>query len=158
MKHHRYKTDTPKRGYRTGHEERDANIRWIFGLVILLLLSALAIQTILAGYLHKLKNGPQPTDAWRPAQHVAQTAPTNAPFPRLQVSPPLDLQAFRSREESELNTYGWIDRTAGVVRVPIERAMDLVLTEGLPTRSGTNENKSGPSAYELIRQLSQQRK
>jgi hypothetical protein len=33
-----------------------------------------------------------------------------------------------------LEGYGWVDREAGVVRVPIERAMELLLERGLPTR------------------------
>jgi hypothetical protein len=28
-----------------------------------------------------------------------------------------------------LETYGWIDRSAGIVRIPIERAMDVLVTE-----------------------------
>jgi hypothetical protein len=31
-----------------------------------------------------------------------------------------------------VHTYGWIDRNGGVVRLPIDRAMDLVLERGLP--------------------------
>jgi hypothetical protein len=30
--------------------------------------------------------------------------------------------------------YGWVDREAGIVRLPIERAMELLLERGLPTR------------------------
>lgn len=51
------------------------------------------------------------------------------PGPRLQVSPRLDMQQFRAREDATLSTYGWIDRDAGVVRVPIERAMELLVEE-----------------------------
>ena len=150
-------SDTLKGGHRTGHEIKDADVRWIFWLVLFLFLSALALQGVLAGYLKKLKSGPAPTDAWRPVERVGQTAATNAPFPRLQVSPPLDLQAFRAREEAELSTYGWLNRTAGIVRLPIERAMELVLQEGLPTRRGTNQNVAGPSSYELIRERGEHR-
>jgi hypothetical protein len=56
------------------------------------------------------------------------------PEPRLQAAPSADLAEFRAREEERLSTYGWIDRQAGVVRLPIERAMELVLNEGLPAR------------------------
>src|SRR5207253_9171034 len=90
-----------------------------------------------------------PMDQWR----TAGTAPggSTAPaFPRLQISPPRDLEAFRSREQSELNSYGWINRTAGVARIPIDQAMNLLLERGLPTRRGTNEIKTGPSTYELM--------
>lgn len=74
------------------------------------------------------------------------------PLPREQVSPQADLQAFRTREEAELNSYGWIDRKAGVVRIPIDRAMDLIIQQGLPVRIGTNANKTGPSSLQLQQQ------
>jgi hypothetical protein len=36
--------------------------------------------------------------------------------------------------------------------VPIERAIDLVLQQGLPTRAAANANQVGPSPYQLIQQ------
>jgi len=43
------------------------------------------------------------------------------------------------------------------VRIPIERAMELVLQEGLPTRSATNRNQRGPSTYQLMLQRPEHR-
>lgn len=39
------------------------------------------------------------------------------------------LRETRLREDAALNQYGWVDREQGVVRIPIDRAMDLVLQE-----------------------------
>jgi len=36
-----------------------------------------------------------------------------------------------------LSTYGWTDKNAGVVRIPIDRAMELQLERGFPTRKET---------------------
>src|SRR5437763_3430110 len=47
------------------------------------------------------------------------------PGPNLQVSPPADLVSFRSREDVQLNSYGWVDRSNGIVRIPVARAMEL---------------------------------
>lgn len=58
------------------------------------------------------------------------------PEPRLQVDPILDIQALRAAEKKVLETYGWIDKSAGVVRLPIERAIELTAERGLPTRAG----------------------
>jgi hypothetical protein len=44
------------------------------------------------------------------------------------------------KQEKALASYGWIDRQAGVVHIPIERAIDLVLEQGLPTAE-TKSNK-----------------
>ena len=69
----------------------------------------------------------------------------------------MDLEAFQAREEIELHSYGWVNRSSGIVRIPIERAMELLLQKGLPARSGTNQVKLGPSTYELQKQRPLQR-
>jgi len=54
------------------------------------------------------------------------------PEPRLQVAPAQDLQQMRAAEEAVLSSYGWGDQAAGFVRMPIDRALDLVVERGLP--------------------------
>ena len=56
------------------------------------------------------------------------------PEPRLQTSPAGDMEALRARDRAMLETYGWVDRAHGIVRVPIEEAKKMVLKQGLPTR------------------------
>jgi hypothetical protein len=56
------------------------------------------------------------------------------PEPRLQADPAGDLRARRAEEDAELKSCAWVDRSRGVIRLPIERAMSLVLLRGLPTR------------------------
>jgi hypothetical protein len=135
------------------YETRDANVKWLFGIVFFLLFSGLAIHGILAGYLSLLKRKPTSTDLWEPIPRGNNMATPRPPGPQLQVSAPMDLQSFRAREENELNSYGWVSRSAGVVRVPISRAMELVLKEGLPI--GTN--RLGPSSEQMMLQRPNQR-
>ena len=139
------------------HERRDASPGWIFGIVLFLLVSGLIIHGIVAAFLSVLKRGATTTDAWRPGLHPGINAPALPAFPKLQLSPPMDLQAFRAREEQELTNYGWVNRSSGVVRIPIERAMDLVLQQGLPNRTATNQSKTGPSTLQLMQQRPDQR-
>lgn len=54
------------------------------------------------------------------------------PAPRLQVDPRLDIHDYRAAQERLLTTYGWVDEQAGVVRIPIERAIDILAERGLP--------------------------
>jgi hypothetical protein len=54
------------------------------------------------------------------------------PEPRLQVNAPADLRALRAREDAQLNSYGWVDRKAETVRIPIAQAMQLLAQRGLP--------------------------
>lgn len=39
------------------------------------------------------------------------------------------LQELHAREEMELNSYGWVDQENGVVRIPIDRAIELLANE-----------------------------
>jgi hypothetical protein len=54
------------------------------------------------------------------------------PAPRLQVTTSVDLAGLREKEDEALATYGWVDKNAGVVRLPIGRAIDLIVERGLP--------------------------
>lgn len=56
------------------------------------------------------------------------------PEPRLQTDPRDDLINLKRSEDQVLQSYGWIDRNAGTVRIPIEQAMKLTAERGLPTR------------------------
>jgi hypothetical protein len=61
------------------------------------------------------------------------------PEPRLQTDPRGDLRDLRTREDTLLSTYGWVDKAAGVVRIPIDEAMRITAQRGLPARSGTGD-------------------
>jgi hypothetical protein len=54
------------------------------------------------------------------------------PGPRLQTNAARNLQDFRAEEEKRLNGYSWVDRSKGVVRIPIEQAMKKLVTTGIP--------------------------
>lgn len=56
------------------------------------------------------------------------------PQPRLQAHPLRDMQELRAAEREVLGSYGWVDRSAGVVRLPIERALELTAERGLPSK------------------------
>ena len=96
------------------HEPLDFGSRTILAaagvLVAVVAVSGLALHWIV----------PQP----RSAERNAQLAPA-PPAPRLQRTPVEDLAAYRRAKDAELHDYAWIDRRHGVVRIPIERAMQL---------------------------------
>jgi hypothetical protein len=43
-----------------------------------------------------------------------------------------DLADLHQREDLLLDYYSWIDRSKGTVRIPIDRAMELIAQRGLP--------------------------
>lgn len=58
------------------------------------------------------------------------------PFPLLQTHPAEDLRDFRAREDSLLAGYGWADSASGKVRIPVERAMEILASRGLSVQLG----------------------
>ena len=54
------------------------------------------------------------------------------PQPRLETNERVELNGFRLAEEQELHSYGWVDKSGGVVHIPIEVAMQLLAQRGLP--------------------------
>lgn len=44
------------------------------------------------------------------------------------------LKQLRGTEEAILSSYAWVDRQKGIVRIPIDRAIDLTMQRGLPAR------------------------
>jgi len=56
------------------------------------------------------------------------------PGPRLQVHPHMELRDYCAEQQRQVTTYGWVDQRAGIVRIPIDRAMDALLDHGLPSR------------------------
>ena len=68
----------------------------------------------------------------RQPEPMARSNPRkDPPEPRLQPDPAMDLKQFRSGEDAVLHGYGWVDPEKGIVRIPVERAMELVAKEGL---------------------------
>ena len=61
------------------------------------------------------------------------------PAPQLEINERTELNDIRRREEDTLSTYGWVDQKSGAVRIPIDRAMDLLAERGLPVRSQPEE-------------------
>jgi len=70
----------------------------------------------------------------------------NFPAPQLETDEQVELNRDRLREAQILSTYDYIDRQAGTVRIPIDRAMDLIAQRGLPVRGQTAEAPGNASS------------
>jgi hypothetical protein len=72
-----------------------------------------------------------------------------ADVPMLLANPTQDMNEFRQSQEKKLASYGWVDEKAGVVRIPIKRAMDLLLERGLPVETApTGQSELQPGAVQ----------
>jgi hypothetical protein len=116
------------------HEHSDVNIRAILGFAGGLIVAAAVIHLliyVLFGFF-----------AQREALKVRREYPLAVeqdrrlpPEPRLQTNPRQDLADLRAKEDEQLGSYGWVDKNAGVVRIPIDAAIKLTLERGLPSRA-----------------------
>jgi hypothetical protein len=128
------------------YERRDVDV-WVvgkFGIALALLcVVCLALLFGLFRFFEARNGGPKP----RFEQSVGIDASKLPPEPRLEESPILDLQRMRAAEDQVLNSYAWIDKQNGIVRIPISQAMDLLVQRGLPARqqAGPQSAASGVS-------------
>jgi hypothetical protein len=115
-----------------GHETEDASVRGIVFTGIGLIGAALLGGLIVYGVFQYLAAHP-PTTA--PVNPMAETEQQQfPPAPRIEDHPSIEVKDLRSQEDRILSTYGWSDKKTGVVRIPIQRAMQLQLERGFPVR------------------------
>ncbi len=55
--------------------------------------------------------------------------------PQLQNQPFKDIYMLRQGEAEKLSSYGWVDKDGGIARLPIDRAIDVMLEKGFPARA-----------------------
>ena len=106
-----------------GHETSDMNPKYVAYFALGLVIVAILVQVALWWMFHRFEQA----QARRETRPTLVEAPKRVPEPRLQVNPQDDLQDLLRQENQILGTYGWIDRGAGIARIPIDRAMQLFL-------------------------------
>jgi hypothetical protein len=121
------------------HERSDVNIRGIVVFAAGLLVTAIVIHLGLY-WLLELYRAESPREA---PVAGAPRVEEQVPEPRLRISPRVDLEEMRAAQERQLTTYGWLDKEKQTVRIPIDRAMELLAKRGLPARKQT-ETKAQP--------------
>ena len=57
---------------------------------------------------------------------------TLPPLPRIQEAPAIDIQAYHEHEKQKLEHYAWVDKQAGIVQIPVARAMEIIAEKHLP--------------------------
>jgi hypothetical protein len=116
-----------------GPETRDVAFRPIIAAgigLLVLLVGSVVLMRLVFGYFATREARLSP-----PANPLAKSfARQVPPEPRLQPDPLKDLLDMHAEEDAVLNSYGWVDRKSGIVRIPINRAMELLAQRGLPSR------------------------
>lgn len=119
------------------HERSDVAIRPL-AMFLASLVMGLAVVAVSMIWLFSFFLATTNTDVEDVPVIVAPVEPFAAP--RLQVTEQLDLDTLRARETKILESTEWLDREAGIVRIPLAHAIELVAERGFPAWPKTEVN------------------
>ena len=123
-------TDEHNPSAAAGHELTDAPLRPIVLVGGAVAVVALVVFVFSVGVFRFFSE--RPVNA--PLNPMAAEAPAFPSAPRIEIAPAIEYQQLRTEEDRVLFSYGWVDRNAGTVHIPINRAIDLQLQRGFPVR------------------------
>ncbi len=118
-----------------GHEQREVSVRLIVVSLGFLAIGTFLVFLLVIGIFRYFYNTDKTGEALR--QGVIP------PEPRIEVAPYEQLQQLKIREDHILTSYAWVDKNAGTVRVPIDRAIDLLAAKGLPSHNYLDDILAG---------------
>lgn len=152
------------------HEDSDINVRAVLGFAAFLVLMAIVIHVglwfVYRGLdkwaermdppanpmvMQEQKAGSgrvgdvQSTQGAEDVQQKMRDIVTTFPEPRLQPDEVRDMDLFRQKQERDLHGYGKVDASGQTVRIPVERAMEIIAERGLPN-FGTAPAAAKPAA------------
>ena len=115
---------------------RDVSISGVLQFGLWLAAGAIVVHLAAWGFFRLLEAQQSRAEEPIPPM-VAASLKRTPPEPRLEPDPLAPRLKMRAEEEAILTTYGWVDKKAGIVRIPINRAMELLVKRGLPADAGT---------------------
>ena len=147
-------------------ERKDIGVRpvvyFLIGLAVALVLTVFVVEGIYTFLTHRAEgqqatvsplvaNAPADTRKL-PAEYKTDAESAdyekylqkNFPEPQLETNERTELNKIRLQEEQKLSTYDYVDKDAGTVRIPIDRAMELLAQRGLPVRQQPADEKAQP--------------
>ena len=116
------------------HERRDINVFQVTAFGIGLLLSCIVVVFAMWAMFDFFYAREDAKNASNPSALMLNERQKLPPEPRLQAEPKVELKDLRADEEAILTSYGWVDPNKGVVRIPIDQAIDIVAQKGLPSK------------------------
>jgi hypothetical protein len=140
-------------GHEAEFEHEDLGTRGVFAFLIGMAVTGVVIYFIIVGmysFLDRYERSQMTTASpLAPSREVSERHIPYAPgqgdyvekkfkdngAPMLEIDERTQLRGFLTSQEDQLNSYGWVDEKAGMAHIPIERAMDLIVQQGLPVYS-----------------------
>ena len=124
-----------------GYEHRDTRVKllaWLLAALLAATFVVLLLMKGLFGYLASREDRQQPAPST-----LAGIRSGVPPEPRLQNTPFDELRRMRAEEDATLTSYGWVDRQAGIVRIPIEQALEIASRGGVAEAAPKTAAPSG---------------
>jgi hypothetical protein len=148
------------------YEREDLASKGVFAFMIGLAVTGVIVYFIVVGMYHFLDDyekrqmtSASPLAASQPQadihyipydpgkDSVAQSFKNNG-APMLEINERGQLRDFLTKQEDQLNSYGWIDEKDGVAHIPIERAMELMVERGIPVYPESQQKQGASAASE----------
>ena len=120
-------------GAKYEHTDIDVDVSRKFAMW--LFVSMLASFGIVYGTFWFFEGREQAASAAAQKYPLAVSVHKEPPGPNLQKQPFKDIYTLRQGENEKLSSYGWVDKDGGVTRIPIDRAMEVLLQRGFPSRA-----------------------
>jgi len=146
------------------HNVDDINVWGIVKFAVGLLIIVIVAYIGLYGVLKAFERERLAAEA-RPPLMARGPEERLPPTPRLQVMPgsgsefksaDYEMKQMLDEEEKTLESYGWLNKDAGIVRIPIDVAMERIVEKGLPSRpaapAAPGGTESGPGRSSATRQ------
>ena len=152
----------PERTPEMEYEHQDMSPWSVYAFLIGLAMAGIVVYFALWGFYRFLEAREEKRQApqnpmVQPSKAETRVVPSDEykkfPEPRLERNERLEINQFLLQQEEVLDSYGWVDQKGGVVHIPIQRAMELIVQRGLPTtpRAGSVP----PSEVNVVNQAAQ---
>ena len=129
-----------------GHEQSEVSVRLIVVSLAFLAVATAIVFVLVIGIFRYFYS------SYSTAEAIKQSQPVIPPQPRIEVAPYEQLQQLRVKEDHVLNSYAYVDKESGVVRVPIDKAIDMLAAKGLPSHNYLDDILAGKKAPAAAKQ------
>ena len=128
----------------THHETSDVDVRGILWFVVIFIAFAVVTHLVLyflyVTFRKEFRADVQPARTAIKIPAALPQTPRLQPFPQKDQhgqpispnasTPVVDMEEMRAAEDEALKNPGWVDKQKGIVRIPIDRAKELVVQRG----------------------------
>ena len=129
-------------GLQTGHEQTTIRPRILVISAGVLAGTVIVCQFVLWLWMRDFERKEERVNALYPGRQTIDV--DQFPQPRLQQTPPIDLMGVMREERARITSYGWVDKKAGVARIPVDRAMEILAQKGLPKVAAPPPTEGAP--------------